>query len=79
MVQGREYSEVPQEEMLSSSFYLFYHKSSASRNLLQKPFSPLDQFITRRGIPAEVFSDNGSNFIGAQAELKKIYQLPQDQ
>ena len=38
----------------------------------------LDRFTARRGIPAEVFSDNGSNFIGAQAELKKMYQLVQD-
>ena len=38
----------------------------------------LNRFTARRGIPAEVFSDNGSNFIGAQAELKKMYQLAQD-
>ena len=47
--------------------------------LSSKAFLPtLDRFTARRGIPAEVFSDNGSNFIGAQAELKKMYQLVQD-
>ena len=38
----------------------------------------LDRFIARRGIPTEIFSDNGSNFIGAQAELKKMFQIAQD-
>ena len=48
--------------------------------LTSKAFlTTLDRSTARRGNPAEVFSDNGSNFIGAQAELKKMYQLAQDQ
>ena len=31
--------------------------------------------FARRGIPTEIFSDNGSNFIGAHAELKKMFQI----
>ena len=48
--------------------------------LTSKAFlATLDRFTARMGIPVEVFSDNGSNFIRAQAELKKMYQLAQDQ
>ena len=47
--------------------------------LTSKAFlATLDRFIARRGIPTEIFSDNGSNFIGAQAELKKMFQIAQD-
>ena len=31
----------------------------------------LKRFISRRGSPAEIFCDNGSNFVGAEAELRK--------
>ena len=27
------------------------------------------RFFSRRGIPKKVFSDNGSNFVGAEAEI----------
>ena len=30
----------------------------------------LKRFISRRGSPEEFFSDNGSNFVGAEKELK---------
>ncbi|MBM6549247.1 DDE-type integrase/transposase/recombinase [Streptococcus dysgalactiae subsp. equisimilis] len=32
----------------------------------------LDRFISRRGIPKVLYSDNGSNFIGAEAELRSL-------
>lgn len=32
-------------------------------------------FVARRGCPAKVFTDNGSNFLGAHAELKEIITL----
>lgn len=32
----------------------------------------LRRFCSRRGAPSVVFSDNGSNFIGAQSELKEL-------
>ena len=34
----------------------------------------LERFIARRGGPKEIWSDNGTNFIGAQKELKKAIQ-----
>jgi len=33
------------------------------------------RFVARRGCPAEIFSDNGSNFIGAREELRQLQQL----
>ncbi|GFX99531.1 integrase catalytic domain-containing protein [Trichonephila clavipes] len=33
------------------------------------------RFIARRGRPSLIFSDNGKTFIGANAELKRLYKL----
>ena len=39
----------------------------------------LDNFISRRGYPQNVYSDNGSNFVGANKELKELYQVFQSE
>ena len=38
----------------------------------------LDRFIARRGAPSEVFSNNWTNSVGAQAELQDLYKLMKD-
>ena len=36
------------------------------------------RFVCRRGCPSRIFSDNGTNFVGAAGELEGIYQLLAD-
>lgn len=37
--------------------------------------SAFGRFIGRRGIPSHVYSDNGSNFVGANHQLRELYNL----
>jgi len=39
----------------------------------------LKRFIARRGLPSLIWSDNGTNFVGATRELKELYQFLQTQ
>lgn len=45
-------------------------------NLSTEAFlAALQRFVSRRGVPEEVYSDNGTNFIGARSELRELYEL----
>ncbi|GFX42736.1 integrase catalytic domain-containing protein [Trichonephila clavipes] len=37
--------------------------------------SALRRFVSRRGYPSDIYSDNGNNFAGASAYLKDLFQL----
>lgn len=39
----------------------------------------LDRFVARRRLPSDIYSDCGTNFIGASKELKKLVNLPDNQ
>lgn len=39
----------------------------------------LRRFIARRGYPTDIFTDNGKNFVGANAYLKSLFRLPKNQ
>ncbi|GFU76398.1 DUF5641 domain-containing protein [Trichonephila clavipes] len=36
--------------------------------------SALRRFVSRRGYPSDIYSDNGTNFVGASAYLKDLFQ-----
>lgn len=38
----------------------------------------LKRFISRRGKPYQIFSDNGKNFVGAEGELSAVFQNTKD-
>lgn len=35
----------------------------------------LQRFVSRRGVPEQIWSDNGTNFVGARNQLRELFQL----
>ncbi|XP_055714251.1 uncharacterized protein LOC129808498 [Phlebotomus papatasi] len=47
----------------------------ASRTKTQKAYV----FVSRRNLPAEIYSDNGRNFVGADRELRRLFEQEENQ
>ena len=37
----------------------------------------LDRFVSRRGVPSDIYSDNGTNYVGAARQLKALFHDPE--
>ncbi|GFW22028.1 integrase catalytic domain-containing protein [Trichonephila clavipes] len=78
---------ITSNKQLKSSLYKIYvsifvcfvtkavHFELVSDLTTQTFIASLKRFIARRGRPSLIFSDNGKTFIGANAELKRLYKL----
>lgn len=51
------------------------HLEVASDLTSEEFLAALRRFTARRGVPEHIYSDNGTNFIGANNELKELYAL----
>ena len=51
------------------------HLEVVSSLTTQAFISTLKRFVSRRNLPQHIFSDNGSNFIGARNELSELYDF----
>lgn len=50
------------------------HLESCSELTSEAFLATFDRFVGRRGLPAKVFSDNGTNFVGASRALQREYR-----
>ena len=55
------------------------HLEAVSDLTAQACIAALRRFVSRRGCPDTLYSDNGSNFVGAQAEIKTLQHLLQSE
>ena len=51
------------------------HLELVSDQSTQALLAALDRFISRRGLPLHLYSDNGPNYTGARNQLRKFYQM----
>ena len=51
------------------------HLEAASDLNTESFLATLKKFVSRRGLPTEIHSDNGSNFKGAANDLKHFYEF----
>ena len=55
------------------------HLELVSDLTTQAFLAALDRFIDRRGVPLHLYSDNGTNYMGAKNQLQKLQQMLADQ
>ncbi|XP_066584224.1 uncharacterized protein [Prorops nasuta] len=55
------------------------HLEVVTEMTTQAFFLAVQRFIARRGIPSDIFSDNGSNFVGAKNDLSELYNILKDE
>lgn len=54
-------------------YYLYFYYLEAATDLSANTFiSALKRFCARRGLPNQLWSDNGTNFVGADRQLKEL-------
>ena len=72
----RSRTQKTSSEKVAVPVYLFGNTSSAFRDGLGLDtdtfLNAFTRFTSRRGVPKEVISDRGTNFVGAVGELKKL-------
>lgn len=57
---------------------MLLYKSVVSELTTVAFLAAFDRFIGRRGLPSNVYSDNGRNFIGADRELRRLMKASVD-
>ena len=63
-------------EGVPSCFCLSSHKSYTPGGWTTDAFiATLKRFISRRNLPGHIYSDNGSNFIGARNQMQELYKF----
>ncbi|CAG7784684.1 unnamed protein product [Allacma fusca] len=73
-----ENAKIPEEAHSSPtpSSYCYYAHIEAVSTLSTEGFiAALRRFVARRGRPSHIFSDNGTNFVSADKELKEIQAI----
>lgn len=55
------------------------HLELVSDQTTEAFLASFNRFTARRGLPTEMYSDNGSNFEGADNQLQRQYILQQNQ
>ncbi|XP_058977743.1 uncharacterized protein LOC131802172 [Musca domestica] len=69
-----ELEEVPKRSILSPAEKYSIHLEAASDLSTTTFLAAFHRFISRRGCPKTVFSDNGTNFVGASREFEREFK-----
>ncbi|XP_015117277.1 uncharacterized protein LOC107041300 [Diachasma alloeum] len=51
------------------------HLELVSDLTTEASLAALSRFTARHGLPSDIFSDNGTNFVGAATELQEVFEL----